>query len=334
MNKKISIIVPVFNVSKYLEQCMESIVGQSYKNLEIILVDDGSTDDSGVMCDDYADKDERIIVIHKKNGGLSDARNAGLQVATGEYIGFVDSDDWIESDMYERMYSLCEEYGLDMVAARYCEEAEGDCQVNEWTYSERFEVVTGKRLNEIFAMGHEDYVISTSVWDRLYRKELLQDIYFPVGKKYEDICFSTKVFLRVKKAGYLDVPMYHYRIRANSIMGRGKRTKEGFNQDIITDLLPQMRERAEVYYEAGYEEYGDKVLYGYLHEILNNLVVLFRKSDYKKEYSDLRKEFYSYRAWSRKYVRKTQTVREKWILRLSGVCVEAYILFVIIKRRK
>ena len=114
----ISIIVPVYNMEQYLERCMESIINQTYPTLEIILVDDGSTDRSPQLCDAYAKKDSRIRVVHKPNGGLSDARNAGLAIATGTYIGYVDSDDWIELDMYERMYSACVENGAQLAVCR------------------------------------------------------------------------------------------------------------------------------------------------------------------------------------------------------------------------
>ena len=108
MEKLVSVIVAVYNIEEYLPRCVDSILAQTYRNLEIILVDDGSKDQSGSICDSYAEKDRRIKVIHKKNGGLSDARNAGMDAATGEYIGFVDGDDWIEPDMYRAMYFACE----------------------------------------------------------------------------------------------------------------------------------------------------------------------------------------------------------------------------------
>ena len=115
----ISVIVPVYNMEQYLERCVNSIVDQTYRNLEIILVDDGSIDRSPRMCDEYAAKDGRIKVVHKVNGGLSDARNAGLQVATGTYIGYVDSDDWIEPQMYQRMYEACIEHQAQVAVCRY-----------------------------------------------------------------------------------------------------------------------------------------------------------------------------------------------------------------------
>lgn len=137
MNEElISIIVPVYNVEAYIHQCIKSIIEQSYKNLEIILVDDGSKDKSGKICDDYARKDKRIKVIHKKNGGLSDSRNAGITVATGKYIAFVDSDDWIEKNMYEKMYNECEKFGADICICGFFREYK-DKTISECNFGER-----------------------------------------------------------------------------------------------------------------------------------------------------------------------------------------------------
>lgn len=119
MKELISIIVPVYNVEQYLDDCLISIINQTYKNLEIILIDDGSTDKSGKICDEYAKKDSRIIVIHKENGGVSSARNAGLRIAKGAYIGFVDPDDWIAEDMYEVLYSNAKKYDADVSVCKY-----------------------------------------------------------------------------------------------------------------------------------------------------------------------------------------------------------------------
>ena len=116
---KVSIVVPIYNVEKYLEQCIDSIINQTLKEIEIILVDDGSPDNCPQICDDYVKKDSRIKVVHKTNGGLSSARNAGIEIATGDYIGFVDSDDYIELDMYEKMYNIAIENNVDFVMSDY-----------------------------------------------------------------------------------------------------------------------------------------------------------------------------------------------------------------------
>ena len=115
----ISVIVPVYNVEQYLPKCIDSILAQTYENLEIILVEDGTKDSSGVICDEYAAKDARIRVIHKENGGLSSARNAGMEIARGEYFGFVDSDDWIEPEMYENLMALAQKYDADVFVKGY-----------------------------------------------------------------------------------------------------------------------------------------------------------------------------------------------------------------------
>ena len=122
MSDKISIIVPIYNVKKYIQQCVESLINQTYKNLEIILIDDGSTDGCGELCDEFGKKDQRIHVIHKQNGGLSDARNKGIDVASGDYIGFVDSDDWISHNMYEKMLSSLKSVNADIAVCGWVEE--------------------------------------------------------------------------------------------------------------------------------------------------------------------------------------------------------------------
>lgn len=211
--RKISVIVPVYKVEPYLRQCLDSIVGQTYKNLEIILVDDGSPDRCGAICDEYAAGDERIKVIHKENGGLSSARNAALEIATGDYIGFVDSDDWVEPEMFKTLLHGLETTEADIaVCGRY--EEYGDRRVTfEWP--------------EVRAMGREEALgellknekLQNLVWDKLYRRELFEGIRFPEGKTFEDMAVMHKLFLRSEKVACLPGAMYHYRQRVGSIVG-------------------------------------------------------------------------------------------------------------------
>lgn len=128
---KVSVIVPVYNVENYIRKCLDSIISQTLKDIEIILVDDGSEDNSGKICDEYAEKDSRIIVIHQKNNGLSNARNTGLNIASGEYIGFVDSDDYIKSEMYSEMYQTAEKTDADMVLCNYSYDTNGNITENK-----------------------------------------------------------------------------------------------------------------------------------------------------------------------------------------------------------
>lgn len=217
-NKKdlITVIVPVYNVEKYLDRCMQSVLHQTYRNLEIILVDDGSTDSSGKMCDDYARQDRRVKVIHKKNGGLSDARNAGLAQASGDYIGYVDSDDWVEPDMYERMHRACMENDAQVAVCRYFSEFKDRTESGG---SGDVVLLPRDRLLKIYIGGHDMYIIYNSVWSKLFRKDLVQGMVFPKGRNSEDIMYTTRAFCKCDRAVYLDTCLYHYVIdREGSIM--------------------------------------------------------------------------------------------------------------------
>ncbi len=230
----ISIIVPVYNVGQYLDRCMTSILQQTYRRLEIILVDDGSTDSSPAKCDAYARKDSRVRVIHKPNGGLSDARNAGLAVASGDYIGYVDSDDWIEPDMYERMHQACAAHGAQLAVCRYF------CEYKDHTVAGGGGSVvplSREALLEIYISGHEEYVIYNSVWSKLFHRDLVSGALFPKGRNSEDIMYTTRAFCKVERAVYLDQCFYHYVLdREGSIMN------EADNKRMFDDEIPFWRE--------------------------------------------------------------------------------------------
>lgn len=265
----ISIIVPVYNMEQYLERCMNSIEKQTYTNLEIILVDDGSCDKSPQMCDDYARKDPRVKVVHKENGGLSDARNAGLAAATGAYIGFVDSDDWIEKDMYEKMYQACIEHGAQVAACRYAQ------VYREHTVQGGTDKVTAfskEELLKIYIGGHDDYVIYNSVWSKLFARKLVEGVAFPKGRNSEDIMYTTKAFCKADRGVYIDTCLYHYVLdREGSIMNikRGER--------MFRDELPFWREHIAYIREHASETLGDFAAYHYYRRLL------FYYLDWKKE---------------------------------------------------
>lgn len=211
----ISVIVPVYNVEKYLEKCVESLCRQSYSNLEIILVDDGSTDSSGCLCDELAKTDSRIKVIHKKNGGLSDARNAGLDIAAGDYIGFVDSDDYVLPEMYERLLTLLNTYHADIAICDKVEFYEG--KDPEFTKIEP----SIKVLNQDQAINAlaDDQGLRSHVWNRLYSAHLFDDLRFDVGKAYEDVYIMHRLFLQAQKIVVTNESLYCYLQRATSILG-------------------------------------------------------------------------------------------------------------------
>ena len=259
-NDLISVIVPVYNMEKYLERCVDSILCQTYKELEIILVDDGSTDASPGMCDEYAKKDARIKVVHKENGGLSDARNAGLGVAVGDYIGYVDSDDWIEDDMYERMYKACVENGAQLCACRYfCEFADRTLSGG----SGRAIPLLREELLKIYIGGHDDYIIYNSVWSKLFKRELVDGVKFPKGRNSEDIMYTTRAFCTLKRAVYIDTCLYHYVIdREGSIMNvsRGER--------MFNDEIPFWREHIALIEEKVSREMADFAAYHFWRRLL------------------------------------------------------------------
>lgn len=214
---KISIIVPVYKVEPYLDKCVSSIVNQTYTNLEIILVDDGSPDNCPTMCDAWAEKDSRIRVIHKTNGGLSDARNAGMTVATGELMAFVDSDDWIVPDMYEYLYQRLTEDNSDIAAC-------GVQMVWENKTPSRMLTRDGNCvLNQEEAMRAiiEESWLKQPVWYKLYKTALVRDILFPKGKCHEDVFWSYQAVGRAQRVSVSDHIGYYYLQRGGSIMGAG-----------------------------------------------------------------------------------------------------------------
>ena len=256
----ISIIVPVYNMEQYLDRCMQSILQQTYCRLEIILVDDGSTDTSPAMCEEYAKKDNRVKVIHKQNGGLSDARNAGLVIASGNYIGYVDSDDWIEPDMYERMYQACVEYNAQIAVCRYFREYK-----NQTVAGGDGSVVPLSRdaLLRAYISGDDRFVIYNSVWSKLFHRDLVEGMVFPKGRNSEDIMYTTRAFCRVKQAVYLDQCFYHYVLdREGSIMNATQ------SERMFRDEIPFWREHITCIKEMVSQQMADLAGYHFQRRLL------------------------------------------------------------------
>lgn len=212
INKKLSVIVPVFGVEKYLDKCVSSIVNQNYTNLEIILVDDGSPDECPQICDQWARRDSRIKVIHKKNGGLSSARNSGMVVATGEYLAFVDSDDFIDERMYEIMLIAMNETNADIAA---CGRIIYDGINNQPQHvTNQMKVFSVKNaFYELLTNG----AIEEAVWDKVYKRSLFDGISFPDGEINEDLVVTPQIFFKAKSIVHVAEPFYYYRVNLNSI---------------------------------------------------------------------------------------------------------------------
>lgn len=212
----ISIIVPIYKVEGYLHRCVDSILAQTYRDFELILVDDGSPDNCGTICDQYAARDVRVRVIHKENGGLSDARNAGLLVAQGDYIAFVDSDDWLMPNYLQYLLdTLCEQNADICECGIVRTDGSESISESEMTEASVFDTQTALRL----LIGDE--VFHQYVWNKLYRREVIGDIAFAKGKTNEDEFWTYQVFGNAKKAARIDTPLYMYFQRSDSIMGQG-----------------------------------------------------------------------------------------------------------------
>lgn len=220
---KISVIVPVYNVEKELERCVKSICSQTYKNLEIILVDDGSTDNSGKICDELAKEDERIKVIHQKNTGIASARLTGYQKSSGGLIGFVDSDDYINDNMYEMMINEMNNTNADIV---FCDYNSITNNKNRNTYFAANNKVFNKNEALKFLANDE---IKSFMWNKLYKKNILYPSDFYVGKLMEDYLCMTDIFQRCIVVAYLRNAFYNYVRRDNSIMGQKKNMFEYWN---------------------------------------------------------------------------------------------------------
>ena len=214
MDSLISVIVPVYNVENYLDRCVDSIVNQTYKNLEIILVNDGSTDSSGRKCDEWKKKDNRILVVHKKNGGLSDARNAGLEVANGTYIGFVDSDDFISLDMYRILLKTMIETNSDIVECNRRSFTDSDIIHEANTDSFSVEVFdTEKALLELIL----ERKLKQTAWNKLYQRQIITTL-FEVGKINEDEYWTYQIFGKANTIAAVNAELYYYYQRESSIM--------------------------------------------------------------------------------------------------------------------
>lgn len=260
----ISVVIPIYNVAQYLSQCVDSVLAQSYRDLEIILVDDGSTDECPKICDDYQQKDARIRVIHQENGGLSDARNAGMKIARGEWIYFADSDDWLVQDAIQKLYHFAIENHCDVVQGglyyayqdhllyRQATKVEQRCPVLERDEAMR-ELIINDRVKNF-------------AWGKLYKADLIRDLPFPVGKYYEDSFWQHLVMDRVARYGIIDEPLYYYRQRNNSISGmpsdrlhdllEGNRERLNFIHERYPELYPLMKRKYDNLYSQMYPSQG------------------------------------------------------------------------------
>ena len=241
MHDLISVIIPVYKVEKYLCRCVDSVLEQTYTNMEIILVDDGSPDNCPVMCDEYARQDSRVKVIHQENAGLSGARNAGIDMAQGQWLAFVDSDDYLTADFLERLYQACVDTGSSLSVCRW-EYVRGETIPEHGTGETR--VYTGREmLANLYVPDGAYFVVA---WNKLYRKELFEDIRYPLGIIHEDEATTYRIYDKVKKAAYVDRSLYGYFVTPVSIT-------RGFNPKRM-DWVTAVAERLDFFEQKGYTE--------------------------------------------------------------------------------
>ena len=275
MNELISIIIPVFKVEKYLDRCLESVTAQSYTNLEIILVDDGSPDKCPEMCDLWAKKDSRIKVIHKENDGLANARNSGIEACTGDYVMFIDSDDYIESDMVEFLYKLAKDNNADVSRCGFYVNNENDNSEEANTNDVQLYLYSfNERIRDLLLGGH----ISGVAWNKLYARDVIKShLYEKSDGCSEDIMHNFRVYLDVEKTAFCNLPKYHYVIRNDSITN----SKFGYGAFDIIRAKEKMLETLK----------NNPDLYGYAVKsfIISAFVVLTGciRNDYYEHYNEL-----------------------------------------------
>lgn len=270
----VSIIVPVYNVEKYLERCIDSILEQTYKQIEVLLIDDGSKDSSGKICDKASEQDRRVTVIHKENGGLSDARNAGLERCRGEWILFVDSDDCINKYTVQTcIESAVSNEETDIICFDYINVGENqNVNFREEIDVMEMQIETGTdSVKKCFLESG-----SIVIWNKMYRKSVFQNLRFPKGKIHEDEFLTYKLLYNAKKVGYVEIPLYYYTIRNNSIM----RTE--FNKKKLV-LLEAFEERIGFFKNKNEQELYEISVMQYYHILRTLYALSSQKKEYKQE---------------------------------------------------
>lgn len=282
MHKKISIIIPIYNVEKYLKRCIDSIVNQTYKNIEIILVNDGSPDNCGKICDAYAKNDSRIKVIHKENGGLSSARNAALDIASGDYIMFVDSDDWISEVSLDQLYEYIEaDYDIINFKFSFVKENSKELIETHNDIKDSYECDLITYIDKLFS-GELNFFI----WNKLYKKNLFDEVRFPEGRNYEDLATIYKLYFKAKKIIVTDYTLYYYWLGNSNSITSNSTVKN------MTDYLLSTKEIYEVnknYLQINNRDFSNVDTWYKM--MIIQLLINYTKSIYKDD--DLKKEILS-----------------------------------------
>lgn len=276
----ISVIIPVYNVERYLEKCVDSVLGQTYKVIEVILVDDGSTDRSSQICDEYGNRDRRVIVVHQKNGGLSAARNKGLSLATGDIIYFLDSDDFIVEDALETLYKNMMEYQADISIGNFARVMEGEVPKLSCADKASFCAEGEEKFWNIYRDDLKG--CSVIACGKLYRKTLWNTLRFPEGKCHEDEFVAHYLLDAARRVAYVSRPLYYYLVREDSITERTFHLKRLDAGDAFADRVRYFR-------ELGYEALADRAMEVYLWWIIESYCKIWK---YQKQETKAMNQLY------------------------------------------
>ena len=315
MKELISVVVPIYNVEKYLERCIKSIINQTYEKIEIILVDDGATDKSGKICDDYKKMDTRIKVIHKKNGGLSDDRNAGLKIAKGKYITFIDSDDFIDKTFIKTLYEMCKENNAQISQCKFRKVGYENFNIKQESEEAKIETIikTGKEMfYDIYTGNHMIYIVA---WNKLYKKSLFKGIEYPKGKINEDEATTYKLFYKAKKVAITNQVLYNDVYRKNSIMNQKYNIKR-------LDSLWALEERIKFLKEKNEKQLLQLTEIFYAKELMRNYA---KVKKYIENSKDIQKDLLKkHRKMSVKLLKENIKIKQKLIFIYQIILPDIY----------
>lgn len=264
----ISVIVPVYKVEAYLDRCVKSVLDQTFEDFELILVDDGSPDRCGAMCDEWAKKDNRIRVIHKKNGGLSDARNAGFDIAKAEWITFIDSDDYVHPKMLEALYNGVIEHGVKVSACRYIQTHGEDLSYCGRVYASAL----------VPREFYREYNYATVAWGKMYHRDVI--LPYPVGRVHEDEYVTYRILFACSHIAVVDIPLYGYFQNTESI------TRSSWNPKRL-DALPAFEEQIKFFADMGEEKILRWRIFDYMNYVITQIEEIEKMDNYKEEKKQL-----------------------------------------------
>lgn len=295
----ISVIIPVFNVEKYLSRCLDSVINQTYKNLDIILIDDGSSDSSGKICEEYKDKDSRIRVIHQTNSGQAHARNVGINIAKGSYITFIDSDDWIKINFIETLYNYMNLYDIDIVSSRL---------INSYHKNNKLYYISPRKfptsiLNKIEALEYLFYrtAITPTPCGRLYKAKLFKNIRFPENKIFEDFAIIYKIIDASNKILIVEYNGYYYYQRLGSTVNSDFQEKDLVALSFSKEIIQFVKRKYPILNKAANSVFVD----------MNHVLYLKIIKSKNNKYNHLKKEFYKNILLNCKYVLLNTKARTK-----------------------